>query len=336
MMKSLGGYTLMEMAIVVAVIGIMTSMISPMFGAFMSFRKQTYNDRQSLVNQAIGRAFLEYAAQTSGRLPSPYNNPTQGLYYSPLDVTATDILTTSVIAQVAKLGVSQDEIQHDGSGGQKLRVFQVVDDLSMTLPAYFQSGPQVVLNYQFGVVYSTGCRKLDTGCNTGVSENPPGDSSQLSSTNYTSWTLSGTDLSVYPISTLSLQKSMLETTVKRLDKLRSVFADYTIARINAADPSDTTNMSPAGSASDGTNNQGCVEGWFDLSAGSSSTLKTVGLQPEEFGKTVWGAPIHFCREYRPAGGNSPPYYQAFRINKNVSSQTVPDAINEANNVFFSF
>ena len=334
-----GGFTLLEMMVVVAVIGIMSIILSPLIQGYTTSMRRAYDERQNLQNISIGQALMSYAANstTQGRLPAPY---TGGGYtstiYDPADAAISSALTAA--------GLAPSEINDDGTIAAKVRVYQRVGNLSVNVPLYFQSGPLTTLSYEYGGIYITDCVKGDGTCNPSPATGVPGTSPAMTSTNYSTWQTTGTDSRAVLISTLPLQKSMLASTVQRLDKVRDTLLGYLRAQTITAAAGDATNWYPPNPGTLGgqtpSSNQGCRDGWYDLS--TTNVLETVGLSKAEFGVTAWGGKIEYCRDYDPLGTKSPnavPHYAAIRINKVPSNGIAGNSPNPGvigNNIILTF
>lgn len=335
------GFTLVELTISVLVVGILMVGLSPVFTSLVASQKRVYDAEAKWEDRAIGQAFLSYAATstTLGTLPAGYTGSgyTRTIY-NPSDSSAAGLALAQVLAQS---GVAANSINDDGTAAANVRVFQLVTGLTHQVPLYFQSGPVVTLTYQFGAIYMTSCPKSQASCNPNSATGVPGTSVALTGANYSTWKTSGTDLPHYPVSTLPLQKSMLVTTVQRLDKVRDKLLEYfRSAQITAA-AGDATNWYPAGSTSlsgqTPATNQGCRDGWYSLR--TTNVLDYVGLSPTEFGITAWGGPIEYCRDYDPTGtngANTSPHYAALRIHGAVSTGVAPSSSVTGNNVVLTF
>jgi len=338
------GFTLVELMVTVIVIGIMSMVLAPAFGSFVSAQKLAYADKHRMNNQLIGVALLKYAANstTTGRLPAAY---TGGGYtktvYNPSDGTAAGLALTQTLTQS---GINPGEINDDGTTVKKVRVYQLVQGLTQSVPLYFQSGPLATLTFDFGAIYLTDCMLATASCNPTAGTGVPGTSAAMTSGNYTTWAIAGTDGTAFFVSSLSIQKDMLATTVQRLDKIRDSLISYLRVQQVTAGGSDTTNWYPnqAGAAAAGTltggvpgTNQGCRDGWYDLSNAGVTVLPTIGLSASEFGTTAWGGAIQYCRDYDPTAAkaaNAAPHYAAIRILASVSSGSAPDNAVVGNNI----
>lgn len=347
-MKSSRGFTLAELAIVVTVLGLLTAALTPMFSDLFTIKKAAYDDKHRLNNVLISSALVTYAANstTTGRLPAPYTGSgyTKTIYNS-ADASAPGVALTQALVQS---GINPAEINNDGTTSSAVRVYQLVQGLTQQVPLYFQSGSLVTLTYDYGAIYMTACPKSTSSCNPTAATGVPGTSTAMTSANYSTWTTAGTDGTPQFVSSLPTQKQMLATTVQRLDKVRDTLLGYLRAQQQSAAGGDTTNWYPnqAGAAAAGSltganpaTNQGCRDGWYDLSSGAVTVLPTIGLSQQEFGVTAWGGSIGYCRDYDPTAAkaaNAAPHYAAIRILGSVSSGSAPDAVVPGNNVVLTF
>jgi prepilin-type N-terminal cleavage/methylation domain-containing protein len=337
------GFTLIELVLVIVIIGVVSIILSPVFSALTSSQKGAYNEKQKINNQLIASGLLNFArySSTLGSLPSPYSSlpSIANAIYNPGDTSVGGMAIATAITQT---GINPREINDDGFNAQRVRVYQLVTGLTQQIPLYFQSGPLVTVAYQFGAIYQTACERSAATCNPSAGTGIPGDSLVLTSTNFSTWTTTGTDSQPNFVSNLPLQKQMLASTNQRLDKIRDALVGYLRAQQNQASATDTTNWFPTevsslGGASPGTN-QGCRDGWYSLASGTV-ILPTVGLGTSEFGATAWGGVIQYCRDFDPTGvkvPNASPHYGAVRINKNVSLGIPPDSVTASNNIVLTF
>ncbi len=342
------GFTLVELLITVIVIGVLTVFLAPLFNSLVTAQRTAYSEKHQLNNQLIGTALMTYAANSTqfGRLPAAYTGSgfTKTIF-NPGDVSAGGIALSQALTQS---GVNPAEINDDATASKKVRVYQVVQGLTQAVPLYFQSGPLVTLTYDFGAVYLTACPKATASCNPTVATGVPGSSLAMTSGNFTTWAPAGTDGAAHFISSLPIQKQMLATTVQRLDRVRDALISLLRTNQVTAGGGDTTNWFPnqAGAAAAGSQggkapgtNQGCRDGWYDLSSGTVSVLPAVGLSAQEYGVTAWGGSVEYCRDYDPmASGapNAPPHFAAIRILANVSGGGAPDAAVPGNNIVLTF
>jgi prepilin-type N-terminal cleavage/methylation domain-containing protein len=338
--RDLRGFSLVEMLVVVAVIGIVLTITD--MGGINKLNTRYYATRQENNNKQIANALLQYAktSTTLGTLPLPYAG---GGYHT----TVYDP-SNSTLAQIFRsANMAPTEINDDGTNGKNVRVYQVVQ-LTQSTPLDFQSGPLTTLTYQYGEVHQTACQLSIAACNVA---SIPGSSTAMTALNYKTWNSVAPDLTAEFFSTLPMQKQMLSLTSQRLNDMKDKFAgQYRIQQISAA-ANDTTNWYPypyaAGvpgtpnpnlSGANALTNQGCWDGWYDLSSAAINVLAQLGLSQAQYGKTAWGASVQYCRDYDPAlrGAGTVPHFAALRFNQSVSLGISPDAVVQANNIFITF
>lgn len=339
------GFTLIEMLIALAIFGVAIKLLSPSIGLLLSVNRANYAERQAANNRQIAASLLLYAKNQSGtgQLPAPYSG---GGYtstsYNPGDSSAAGLALQSYLQQQ---GVGLAEVNDDNYAAHRVRVYQSVTGLTRQMPLYVQSGPLVTLTYSFGAVYQTACALADATCNPSVT-GVPGTSAVLTSSNFGSWNVSGSDASPAFVSTLPLQESMLDLSVSRLQSIRDKLTVYFNALRLGAAPGDTTNWYPTpngtGAVSlagaNAVTNEACYDGWYQLNAANVNVLPIVGLGQAEYGVTAWGGRVEYCRDYDPvyAGAGVAPHYAALRINAGVTSGLAPDNSVAGNNVFITF
>lgn len=342
------GFTLLELVIVVMVIGIVSIILAPVYSSLLTSERSAYLEKNRLDNMLVGAGLMTYAANSTqyGRLPAPY---TGGGYtdtiYNAGDSSAPGIALSQALTQT---DVNPIEIDDDGTAAQNVRVYQLVSNLSQSVPLYFQSGPIATVNFDFGAIYMTTCPKSSTStCNPRSATGVPGASPALTAANYTTWAPTDPDGPAYFVSSLPIQKQMLATTVQRLDKIRDALLGYFRAQQMTAAAGDTTNWYPndSGTSADGTkagatsgSNQNCHDGWYSLSA-YPLILGAVGLSSTEFGNTAWGGSIEYCRDYDPNNSktaDAAPQFAAIRINATVSNGAAPDSAIDGNNIVLTF
>lgn len=346
-MKRQSGFTLIELLITVIVIGVVGTALMPWFNNWLTASKTAYFEKHQLNNQTISSALLNFATTSTqyGRLPKPF---TGGGYvstiYNPADATVSG---TELAQSLTMSGVNPNEINDDGTSARKVRVYQLVPDLMMQVPLNFQSGPLVMLTFDYGAIYLTTCTLTGSVCNPAPS-GVPGVSPEMNGLNYSTWKSVEPDGAATFVSSLPIQKQMLATTVQRLDKVRDTLLTYLRTQQVTGAGGDKTNWFPnqagasaAGILSGGSpaTNQGCRDGWYDLNSATVTVLQTVGLSPEEFGSTAWGGAIQYCRDYDATAvkvPNTPPHYGAIRILRNVSVGLPPDAAVAGNNIVLTF
>lgn len=311
------GFTLIEALISLTLLGILTFLFGGTIGSALSLKKTADQDRQSFTNQAIGGVLLDYARTISatGQLPAPINSG--AVRYGIYDADA------NLFTLLTQARIGRTEINGDGLAADNVRVYQLIDGLTQTVPLIAQSGPAVTLTYQQAAIYSTACPRAGT-CNTvGGPGGIPGVSGIYQASNLSTWGLTGTDYGLTMISTFALQRQMLNVTVDRLYTIRDKMALYVAEKQRAVAASDTTNYYPrptvaAPASQMGTttdcHNSTAGDGWYRLD--NSNILTQIGLSTTEHGKTAWGGQIHFCPDYDiagTAGNDQPPHYAALRI-----------------------
>lgn len=338
------GYTLVELVVVVMVLGLMLIFMAPFLSeALASMRKANF-EKQKMNNLLIVAAMDNYTLKSTsdGRLPAPYTGTgyTKTIY-NPADATAAGLALAQALR---KTQISPSEINDDGTVGAKVRVYQLAASLTKQMPLYTRSGPLVTITFDYGAIYMTDCTKATATCNPTAATGIPGASAVLTTANYTTWTTTAPDGDPAFVSSEPIQEQMLANTVQRLDKVRDTLLGYLRAQQVTAAAGDTTNWYPneAGVSAAGSltganpaTNQGCRDGWYDLSSAGVSVLAAIGLARDEFGTTAWGGRIEYCRDYDPTASqaeNAPPHNAAIRINATVSGGAAPDAAVPGNNV----
>lgn len=334
------GFTIVELISVVAVFGLLLSIIAPLFANGRAAEMREYREKNQLVNRLISDALEAYGTSqpSKGMLPTPYTGAGfVATVFNSGDTSAAGVQLTQALTNTH---IAPMEINTDGSAGANVRVYQMLGGLTTSAPFEMQSGALVTLTYQFGVIYLTQCLKADSTCNPGAA-GIPGSSPVLTTANYANYKLVGTDLALITVSSLRRQRSMLETTRNHLTELQdALLGDFRARQIIAAS-GDATNFYPAASTSKsgltpGTN-QGCRDGWYSLS--STDLLAQVQVSSIQYGKTEWGGAVEFCRDYDPLGTktpDAPPHKAALRINANVSLGISPDPSVPGNNIILTF
>ncbi len=336
------GFTLVELAITTVVIGVVLTFVNPMLGSLYTSKQQAYTEKQRFTNQQLADVMLTHAKQNTqlGSLPSLTTDPfkTNLAIYNPNATTGDEGNFKNLISQ-SRLDLTA--INTDGYSSGHMRKAQILSGLTQSIPLFFQSGPAVTLRYQMAAIYNTDCisNTSPTGCTA------YGRSAQLTSSNYTTWTVTAPDTSLVAFSTLPLQKQMLAETARRLAKIRDALTAYYRAQQIGHNPDDPTNWYPNTGTFSYSGDQGgntCWSGWQALN-GSSTILAIIGLGQSEFGTTAWGGPIEFCRDFVLDGTaeNTPPHNGALRVNASVSLGSAADAtVNSTaaqnNNLYLTF
>lgn len=356
-MRRQKGFTLLELAIVVVVLGVVFLMVHPMLSAMLGTQKRALIEKNTWINQKIGDSLLFHAKTNTalGKLPTlttaPYS--TNFAIFNPTGTgTADENLFLQVLTQS---GIDLTAINTDGYTAGRMRKLQKVSGLTATMPLYFQSGPLVTLTYEMAAIYNTVCRSnTDTGC-----DSYGRGTVALTSGNYTTWNISTADTdesSLVTVTTLPLQKQMLGETTRRLNRIRDGLAAYFRSKQLTAAPNDSTNWyadpnligasATQVDVADGACAVGtpcCRSGWYDLSqtgANPVNVLDVIGIGKTEYGKTAWGGRVDYCSDFviDNSAANTPPHNGALRILKSASTGSNPDMVdaNYNNNLFLSF
>lgn len=360
------GFTLLELVFAVMILGFLSLALTPAFRTLMATKDITYAAEQTAINQKIATAMLtyaEYGAFSSGNptytLTTPCSSSTNKVFFSIYNPSYCSG-TSGLLDALQQQGVSLSQVNNDGKAGKNLRVYQLLAAESQQAYMYQQSGPVVYLNYDFGVIYLTNCGYSQPCNQTAASSSTPPKSQptlpgDLAATagaarmlNRGTWVPGTRDIGVTYVSTLPLQKKLLQTTVAQLDRIRTAMTNFYAAQ-QAANPTSTANFYPQPSNPiyrspvnpDPASNQGCREGWYNLGQPVLDILSQIGVGPKDealAGQTAWGAAIEYCRDYDPAG-TSPygvaPHFAALRVNRSLSFNLGPDA-DPANNAVISF
>lgn len=337
-----GGFTLFELLLTLVLLGILTLVLSPSFRALLTARDLAYFERQSYINSLIAQSMLDYAetpptydeatvSLRSGGLPAPYTRGGQRVYSAAPAAPLKESLAASVRAYslepyASRRGVPPSELVGDGRVGDRVRVYQVASGVEQELPFYFKTGPLMIVEYDLGVVYMTGCERKNTACNS--TAKPPttaaGDFT-LTLANHKTWVAPPDAIGLTYVSTLDQQKKMMVRLAGQMDQLREQFLRYYKAK----------GVFPT--AYEGTNSMGgdaqCHDGWHRLGThmltfpdGSppvaNDLLSKVGFSGFEMAITPWGASIWYCADYAPhltaKPKGAPPHYAALRVDRNLS------------------
>ena len=140
----------------------------------------------------------------------------------------------------------------------------------------------------------------------------------------------------YRFTNLKLQREWLDSTLERINIIRSDLRDYFQTLFLASPPDATVNLYPAPtnvgapdlSGSDPLANDNCRDGWYALNSANVNVLALLGRDAAEYGSTLFGGAIEYCRDYDVGGvggANTPPHNAAIRIHQEVSRGIVPGA-----------
>lgn len=362
------GFTLLELVFSVMILGLLSLALSPAFRTLVSSRDIAYLNEQTAINQKIAAAMLTYAEYEpvpTGTLTPPCSHQSSKTFFSIYNPTRCPD-TQGLRDYLQQQGVSLSQANDDGKAGKNLRVFQLLPAETQLTYLNHQSGPLVYLNYDYGVLYLTNCRQSQP-CNQSLASSStppksqptlPGDlaatagAAPLTSGNRSTWIPGTRDIGVTYVSTLPLQKKMLQKTAEHLERIRLALSNY-YAGQQAASPTSTANFYPQPSDPgqhrppdyDFVANQGCHEGWYALDSEIIDILKIVGIGGGtiEAGRTAWGGTIEYCRDYDATGTaayGAPPHYAALRINRALSFSLPPVETkygdDPANNIVISF
>lgn len=330
------GFTLLELLVTIVLVGVMAQMIFGLIPLIEFQQERAYQEGAFEKNRAVALGILKYANETTGRLPDPYFGTVNSVRYvsAPAHPDATDAVNAGIRNNIQSLGVPTTQIFHDGTFSQNVRVYQRAQGLTRNLSIRGVTGDYVTVTYDVGVVYQTECSQTQA-CNNGVAgTSVPGASALLTMSNHTNWVATLPDAQDYFFSTLDYQKKLLDLTMDNVSiVIRRIQNDYAYKSITSA-PNDVTNfyMGPNGSGApnlsgttNSTTNEGCYDGWYDLSASNVNILERYGLNKTTYGTTAWGGSIQFCRDYDAinAGKNALPHSAALKFNRNVTSGPAP-------------
>ncbi len=333
-MKLARGFTILELLVTLAVVGVLYTILAPLTDATYRLSKSSYRNEQLATNRAIAGAMLDWMDQRSQTtLPAPYTGT--GFQDVVVDVSSTDANAVALLALMTSQGIPALQTYATGAGPNKARVYQRVAGLTTNVPLYGLAGPSVALQYDIGVLYVSDCRRDDTSCYPSAS-GVAGYSPKFETGNFSTWEPAEGDDAAYRFSTLPLQQARLAATRQRIDRLRDSLRDYFSSRFLSGSPDPNINYFPAPSGGGApalggatpSVNDGCRDGWYDLSAANVNVLGTLGLLKEEFSRTAWAGAIEYCRDFDPAGSSpegEAPQNAAIRINRAATQGSAPGA-----------
>jgi prepilin-type N-terminal cleavage/methylation domain-containing protein len=329
------GYTFVELLIAVVVVSMVLTVGAGLLSQQSALNAAAYRVSQEQVGRTIVEAMKMWAENTgAGQLPTPY---TGGAWLNaPVDPAAGNADAQALLADLDTTGLLIDEVMTDGRNFGAVRVYQLVEDITMDVPVFGVAGPTAEIRYDAGVLYMTACRQADAACYPNPVTNLPGASPERTAANLSTWDVAGTDLAPVRFTNIDIQERWLEETVDRVKEVREALRDYFQSTFLASPPDATVNHFPAPDAAgapdlsgaDPLANEGCRDGWYALDAANVNVLALIGRDAAEYGATPWGGSIEYCRDYDPGGAggaNTPPHNAAVRIHREVSRGIVPGA-----------
>lgn len=267
------GFTLIELLIVIALLGVVTKMMAPVFTGAIASQDKSFKAQQEFYNQELGKSLVEIASlSTDLSLPSPKSTSTNNIIdYSTLNADEQHI--------VNKTGIPLNQVDNDGSGGQNKRVYRKLTDVEADTKLFLSSGPAVKLTYDYGVLYST-----ESGFVDGLS-----DTAELTLANMDTWRPDGTDYGASRFSTLLLEKERLVETGERLKILKDKMAMFFRFEQN--------NATSAASIIEDNHYPDSGGSFVNLSTNATVLPVNLGLDQGEFGLTGWQNPILYCSNF---------------------------------------
>lgn len=326
------GVTLIELLISVVILGIIMAIVGPIFSSTLTFMEASKKSEVLQNNQKLASGMLSYARNNGGELP-----PEQGGKYQLYDESAVrPSKQYELYLTLTGSGVAPNQINSSGYGVDTAKLYQVVSGLKYEQPLYFNTGDMVTLSYQVGVIYQSACPKQEACANSPFSNyNGYARTPKLTESTIVSWDVAGNDYAPVMINTLAEQKSMLRVTIGRLNRLTDRFSSHFYSKARASESAGVNHFAGTAASLGGVQKQGCWVEWDNLSG--TTTLESIGLNKNEYGKTAWGGNIEYCRDYKPGGGGAegqPPFFAALRFNKELKKNSHPSAA--TNNVIVTF
>lgn len=319
------GLTLVELLVSVIILGVLMVIIGPLFSNALTFMDAAKRSEVQLNNQKLASGMLSYARNKDGKLPPQRSD------FSLYDEEATAGSGYDLFLELSGAGVAPNQINTTGFGVNAKKMYQLAGPIPFKQPVYFSSGDLVTLYYEVGVIYQTNCPAKEA-CANSTAPWSNGGADKLVVNNIVGWKVNGGDYAPVMFNTLAEQKSMLRTTIGRINRLSDRISSSYYAKARATEQSGVNHFAGSNGSADPAS--GCWSGWDRLI--SSSTLATIGLNREEYGKTAWGGRVEYCRDYKPGGlAGQPPFYAALRINKDLKVGSHPSTTN-SNNVIFTF
>lgn len=291
------GFTLIELIIVVAAMGVVLVIFANAYGQVGALRAEAERERLAFQNMQVGRALMEFAQKTDGRLPQAHGGQI------PLAGTRLGSDKETLLEALWGRGMTEDLALTDGTRAQNTRHYRVLID-SVESPLFGSSGDSVTLEVDYAALFFANDDD-DVTFNLGSFDpRTIGLEDALES-------------KMFVFSSRSHQDEKLRATAVRLQRIRQALNNYVTMQRLQAPPSEllTANFLPGSSGGGASLN--CGGGWKTLSA--SNALVAIGLNSTEFMETAWGAPIFYCRNY--GARSAAPYYGALAITKDVNDTT---------------
>lgn len=284
------GFTLIELMIVVAAMGVVMVIFASSYSQVGSLRKVAAQERDAYQNMLVGQSLMEFAQRTDGRLP-PQDNGSA----IPILETGSAEDREMFLQALWSRGVMEHQALYDGTRAENPRLYRLVSD-TLEVPVFGNSGDLVQLPLDYAAIYM------------------PTETISASFDPRDLGTDDALDSRAFVFSNRSYQDERLKTTVQRLQQIRRAINSYVTLERLQAPPGELTSRNfmpgsdPGGSTSD------CGGGWARLEV--STALNDIGMASSEFENTAWGAPIFYCRNY--GARTSAPYYGALAIRKDVT------------------
>lgn len=332
------GFTLVELLVAIVVAGILGGIAATNLTMFNASSNLVKFERAKEENRSAGLGLLEYAkAENKGRLPQPFTDAPESL-----NSVVADPDDTTITGYLLSEGLSQDLWNSNGYAGKRIRAYQMVTQ-TVEIPFFTTGGETVTVTYDTGVVYQTNCLANDESCNP-AANGLPGESGILTTSNIHTWDVNGMDINPYMFSTFQIQRKLVDQSAEKLLSVRDALKRIFYYSMLSAPPASVDNFypyptgfgAPDHSGRTPASNEGCRDGWYELSSNNVNILSLINLTPKTYyGKTAFGGGIEYCRDYDPTdtNANTPPHGVALRINKQISNGMSPAA---TGNLILSF
>lgn len=326
------GFLLFEVLITVGLLAMLLAILVPYQAESIRLERRAYELEMTKAHEKMARALVSWAeAFNGGRLPAPFSDASRFNFL--VDPDTADADDKALVASLLATGVSSNGIGFDGRAGEFARVYQMVPNLTVTQPVNGLAGPLATLTFDIGLLYVSRCGPPTPECYPDAGTGIAGESPVFDTASFATWAVQGDDTGVYRFSTLDLQRSLLDVTTGRINRLRDALREFFRASFLSTAPDASVNYFPISTAGslagqDPALNEGCRDGWYSIAPTSvhANIVEQIGLSSAEFGVTAWGAPVEYCRDMDPAGTNgagSPPHNAALRIHRSVSVPQAP-------------